>query len=39
MAFLFDADGSLVELLNHSGTLEQEMDDGWIPWDGRGFVQ
>lgn len=39
MAFLYDADGTLVELLNHSGTLEQEMDDGWAPWDGQGFVQ
>ena len=39
MAFVYDTDGSLVELLNHSGTLEQEMDDGWIPWDGQGFVQ
>eukprot|EP00585_Thalassiosira_rotula_P010086 CAMPEP_0196137540 /NCGR_PEP_ID=MMETSP0910-20130528/5493_1 /TAXON_ID=49265 /ORGANISM="Thalassiosira rotula, Strain GSO102" /LENGTH=303 /DNA_ID=CAMNT_0041398009 /DNA_START=42 /DNA_END=953 /DNA_ORIENTATION=+ len=40
MAFLYDADGSLVELLNHSGTLEQEMKmDGWEPWDGKGFVQ
>lgn len=40
MAFLYDADGSLVELLNHSATLEQEMKmDGWEPWDGTGFVQ
>ena len=39
MAFVYDADGSLVELLNHSGTLEQEMDDGWVPWDGQGFLQ
>lgn len=40
MAFLYDADGSLVELLNHSGTLKQEMKmDGWEPWDGKGFVK
>lgn len=39
MAFLYDADGTLVELLNHSGTLEQEVEDGWQPWDGKGFVQ
>ena len=34
MAFLYDADGALVELLNHSGTLRQEVEDGWEPWDG-----
>jgi len=39
MAFLYDADGTLVELLNHSGTLDQEIADGWEPWDGEGFVQ
>ncbi|KAL7541433.1 hypothetical protein ACHAXR_010931 [Thalassiosira sp. AJA248-18] len=39
MAFLYDADGTLVELLNHSGTLAQEVGDGWEPWDGQGFVQ
>lgn len=39
MAFLYDADGALVELLNHSGRLEQEVGDGWAPWDGKGFVQ
>ncbi|KAL9181828.1 hypothetical protein ACHAXT_012171 [Thalassiosira profunda] len=39
MAFLYDADGALVELLNHSGTLEQEMDDGWAPWDGQGDAE
>eukprot|EP00970_Alexandrium_tamarense_P000884 scaffold103_cov193-Alexandrium_tamarense.AAC.15 len=39
MAFLYDADGALVELLNHSGRLEQKVGDGWAPWDGKGFVQ
>lgn len=39
MAFLYDADGALVELLNHSGTLKQDVSDGWTPWDGTGFVQ
>ena len=40
MAFIYDADGSLVEVLNHSGTLQQqEMADGWEPWDGKGWVQ
>ncbi|KAL7461671.1 hypothetical protein ACHAXS_002082 [Conticribra weissflogii] len=38
MAFLYDADGALVELLNWSGRLEQDVGDGWIPWDGKGFV-
>ena len=37
MAFIYDADGSLIELLNHSGTLQQEISDGWQPWDGLGF--
>ena len=39
MAFVYDADGTLLELLNHSGTLEQDVESGWTPWDGRGFVQ
>ena len=40
MAFIYDADGALVELLNHSGELKQDMvSDGWLPWDGKGFVQ
>lgn len=39
MAFVYDADGTLLELLNHSGTLGQEVESGWTPWDGRGFVQ
>ena len=34
IAFLYDADGALVELLNHCNTLKQEVDDGWEPWDG-----
>ena len=34
MAFLYDADGALVELLNHCNTLKQEVDDGWEPWNG-----
>jgi catechol 2,3-dioxygenase-like lactoylglutathione lyase family enzyme len=39
MAFIFDADGTLVELMNHSGRLKQDVADGWVPWDGRGFIQ
>ncbi len=38
MAFIYDADGTLVELLNWSGRLEQEIGDGWEPWNGEGFV-
>jgi len=38
MAFIYDADGTLVELLNWSGRLEQEVGDGWSPWNGEGFV-
>jgi catechol 2,3-dioxygenase-like lactoylglutathione lyase family enzyme len=38
MAFIYDADGTLVELLNWSGSLEQEVGDGWEPWNGEGFV-
>lgn len=38
MAFIYDADGTLVELLNWSGRLEQEVGDGWEPWNGEGFV-
>ena len=40
LAFLYDADGTLVELLNHSATLEHDVKmDGWELWDGQGFVQ
>lgn len=38
LAFLYDADGCLVELLNQISTLEQEIDTGWEAWDGQGFV-
>lgn len=38
MAFIYDADGTLVELLNWSGRLEQEVGSGWEPWNGEGFV-
>eukprot|EP00986_Skeletonema_menzelii_P020744 scaffold32175_cov160-Skeletonema_menzelii.AAC.2 len=38
MAFIYDADGTLVELLNWSGRLEHEVGDGWSPWNGEGFV-
>eukprot|EP00980_Cylindrotheca_fusiformis_P028309 scaffold22591_cov125-Cylindrotheca_fusiformis.AAC.5 len=37
LAFLYDADGALVELLNKKKDLPQEIDSGWEPWDGKGF--
>lgn len=39
MAFLYDADGCLVELLHFQKTLPQEMESGWAPWDGQGFMR
>ena len=38
MAFIYDADGTLVELLKWSNRLEQVVGSGWEPWDGEGFV-
>jgi len=38
MAFLYDADGSLVELLRWTKTLDQDMESGWEPWDGKDFL-
>jgi catechol 2,3-dioxygenase-like lactoylglutathione lyase family enzyme len=38
LAFLFDADGALVELLHKQKDLPQRIDSGWEPWDGQGFV-
>ena len=38
LAFLYDADGSLVELLNKQKELKQEIADGWEPWDGQDFA-
>ena len=38
MAFIYDADGTLLELLNYSGMLCQDVESGWEPWDGHGFV-
>ena len=41
LAFLYDADGSLVELLNKQKELEQEITDGWKPlkWDNQDFAE
>lgn len=38
IAFLYDADGALVELLYKQSELEQPMTDGWEPWDADGVV-
>jgi catechol 2,3-dioxygenase-like lactoylglutathione lyase family enzyme len=40
LAFLFDADGCLVELLNLKNVLPKSVNvqSGWEPWDGQGFV-
>jgi hypothetical protein len=38
IAFLYDADGALVELLRKKGDLPQEIDSGWEPWDAQDFV-
>lgn len=38
LAFIYDADGSLVEFLHQQGTVNQSITSGWEPWDGQGFV-
>ena len=38
LAFLYDADGALVELLSKQTDLKQNMSSGWDPWDGKGFA-
>ncbi len=38
LAFLYDADGCLIELLHLQNELPQQLDSGWDPWDGTGFV-
>lgn len=39
LAFLYDADGALIELLNKQSELSQPMASGWEPWDGSDFQQ
>ena len=39
LAFLYDADGALVELLNKQSELLQPMASGWERWDGNDFQQ
>lgn len=38
LAFLFDADGSLIEFILKQSNIKQEMASGWDVWDGKGFV-
>jgi catechol 2,3-dioxygenase-like lactoylglutathione lyase family enzyme len=38
LAFLFDTDGCLVELLHHQSELSQTIESGWEAWTGQGFV-
>ena len=38
LAFIYDADGSLVEFLHKQGQVSQDIESGWDPWDGQGFV-
>lgn len=39
LAFIYDADGSLVEFLHLQAQVKsQNMTSGWDPWDGQGFV-
>jgi hypothetical protein len=37
-AFIYDADGALLELIRKQQDLIQEVASGWEPWDGEGFV-
>jgi catechol 2,3-dioxygenase-like lactoylglutathione lyase family enzyme len=38
LAFIYDADGSLIELLCKGKDLPQQVEDGWVPWDGKDFI-
>mmetsp|Transcript_16473 Transcript_16473/g.23432 ORF Transcript_16473/g.23432 Transcript_16473/m.23432 type:complete len:291 (-) Transcript_16473:203-1075(-) len=39
LAFLYDADGCIVELINHLHDAPRtDVSSGWEPWDGGGFV-
>ena len=37
-AFIYDADGALLELIRKQGDLPNDVESGWEPWDGTGFV-
>jgi hypothetical protein len=38
LCFLYDADGCIMELLRYIKDLDQNIQSGWEPWDGTGFV-
>lgn len=38
LCFIYDADGSIIELVRYIKDLDQEISSGWEPWDGEGFV-
>ena len=38
LAFIYDADGALLELISKQEELPQAVGDGWEPWDGEGFI-
>lgn len=38
LAFVYDADGVVVELMRYIKDLDQTVQSGWEPWDGEGFV-
>ena len=38
LSFIYDADGSLLELLYWTNELTNKQDSGWEPWDGKGFI-
>jgi catechol 2,3-dioxygenase-like lactoylglutathione lyase family enzyme len=39
IAFLYDADGCLIELLHNTASLPQRVLSGWEPWNGTDFTQ
>jgi hypothetical protein len=38
LCFIYDADGCVVELVRFIKDLDQNIQSGWEPWDGSGFV-
>jgi len=38
LCFIYDADGCIVELVRYIKDLDQNIQSGWEPWDGAGFV-
>jgi len=38
LAFVYDADGVVMELMRYIKDLDQNVESGWEAWDGKGFV-